>query len=64
LHIYKLELLERAVIHPVFHVSLLKKKLGENVVTSTALPSVDGGGKVRITPVAIMDGKLMKQGRS
>ncbi|KAL5748102.1 hypothetical protein ACOSQ2_025399 [Xanthoceras sorbifolium] len=37
---YKLELLNKSRIYPVFHVSLLKKKIGDNIVVQAELPVV------------------------
>lgn len=50
-----------AAIHPVLHVSLLKKKLRTNAVIATTMPAVDDQGRVKIQPVAILDRKLMKK---
>jgi hypothetical protein len=57
-----LELQKEVAIHLVFHVSLHKKKLSENVVTSTTLTIVGGGGRAKIASVTILDRKLMKKG--
>lgn len=38
---YKLELPNELRIHPVFHVSLLKKKIGEHHLIQGELPTVD-----------------------
>ncbi|KAL4181718.1 hypothetical protein AMTRI_Chr12g272450 [Amborella trichopoda] len=37
---YKLELLTNCRIHPIFHVSFLKKKIGAKVIVQSQLPSV------------------------
>lgn len=37
---YKLKMPSYSKIHPVFHVSLLKKKLGNDVVPQPSLPPV------------------------
>lgn len=39
---YKLKMPSYSKIHPVFHVSLLKKKLGNDVVPQPSLPPVGG----------------------
>lgn len=46
-------------MHPVFHVSLLKKKVGNNTVVSSSLPIMDYCG--RVNPVAILDRKIIKK---
>lgn len=52
---YKLQLLEGAHIHPVFHVSLLKKFVGDLVVPFTELPSLTEEGVVILEPQQILD---------
>lgn len=57
---YQLELPAQSKIHPVFHVSLLKRKLGAHVVPQSTLPHVDTDGILEPEPVAVLDRRLMK----
>ena len=41
---YELELLEGSKIHNVFHVSCLKKDIGQQIVISDTLPPLDDEG--------------------
>ena len=59
---YELKLPEGSLIHPVFHVSLLKKKIGDATIVSSRLPVLDKEGRMQIMPIAILDRKLMKKG--
>jgi len=47
---YELELLEGSKIHNVFHVSYLKKALGQQITTSPNLPPLDEEGQLVLTP--------------
>jgi hypothetical protein len=59
---YELKLPEGSLIHPVFHVSLLKRKIGDAIIMSSKLPVSDKEGRMQIVPIAILDRKLMKKG--
>ncbi|XP_057506036.1 uncharacterized protein LOC130789297 [Actinidia eriantha] len=58
---YRLALPPTSKIHPVFHVSLLNKKLGMGAVVQTDLPLVAEDGHVQLDPVAILDRKIVKK---
>ena len=51
---YKLDLLLEAKIHPVFHVSCLKLKLGQKVHPIPTLPPVDADGQVCVEPIKVL----------
>ncbi|KAK9672296.1 hypothetical protein RND81_12G090300 [Saponaria officinalis] len=58
---YKLKLPSQARIHPVFHISLLRKHEGPAPIVSS-LPEMDDMQQICTEPIAILDRKLMKKG--
>ena len=52
---YKLELPASSRVHPVFHVSCLKKVIGENLLVQTILPELDEEGKIILEPKAVTE---------
>ena len=51
----KLELLPSSRVHPIFHVSCLKKVIGENILVQTILPELDEEGKTILEPEAVTE---------
>ena len=52
---YNLELLVSSRVHPVFHVSCLKKVIGGKFLAQTILPELDEEGKVILEPEAVTE---------
>ena len=52
---YKLELPATSWVHPVFHVSYLKKVIGDMIPIQTILPELDEEGKVILEPEKIFE---------
>ena len=53
--VYKLELPPSSRIHPVLHVSCLKKVIGTNIRAQTVLPELDTEGFIILEPEAILN---------
>lgn len=59
---YKLNLPATSKIHAVFHVSQLKKKLGNNKVVHVDLPGINESGEFDPKPQKILDRKIVRRG--
>ena len=55
---YKLELLVASRVHPVFHVSCLKKVIGDKLPVQTILPELDEEGKIILEPEAVTETRI------
>jgi hypothetical protein len=55
---YKLELPASSRVHPVFHVSCLKKVIGDKIPVQTILSELDEEGKIILEPEAIIDTRI------
>jgi hypothetical protein len=55
---YKLELPASSRVHPVFHVSCLKKVIGDKIPVQTIFPELDKEGKIILEPEAITDTRI------
>ncbi|GMJ10448.1 hypothetical protein HRI_004714000 [Hibiscus trionum] len=58
---YELDLPSHAKLYLVFHVSLLKKKVGANVVTSLNPPKMDDIGQLKVYPALVLDKRMVKR---
>ena len=59
---YKLQLPDHACIHPIFHVSLLERKVGSHTVAPHLLAAITDQGHMLLEPVAILDWRIAKRG--
>ncbi|XP_070057092.1 uncharacterized protein [Nicotiana tomentosiformis] len=59
---YELQLPAESRIHPVFHISQLKKKLGLTVFPAKDPPLSTPEGQLVPEPVAILDQRMIKRG--
>jgi hypothetical protein len=60
---YKLLLPEGVGIHPVFHVSQLKKHLGPRAVPVQGLPLVADDGKIRTEPLQVLETRSLPRNK-
>jgi hypothetical protein len=52
---YQLALPSHSKLHPIFHVSCLKKVIGTKCQTQTNLPELDEEGSIWLYPQAFLD---------
>ncbi|XP_074346320.1 uncharacterized protein LOC141685094 [Apium graveolens] len=59
---YKLRLPAHSKLHPVFHVSLLKKFVGNNPISAEELPDYDQDDIVKLIPDKVLQRRYNKRG--
>ena len=61
---YKSKLPTSSWVHPIFHVSCLKKVIGENIPVQTIFPELDEEGKIILEPEAVTETRTWQLRRS
>jgi hypothetical protein len=61
---YKFHLPDTTTIHPVFHISQLKKHIGPNVIPLPNVPLVTPEGKIKTAPLAVLDERIIQRQRT
>jgi hypothetical protein len=55
---YKLELPPSSCVHPIFHVSCLKKVINNKILVQTILPEINEEGKIILEPETILETRI------
>lgn len=58
---YKLDLPSESCIHPIFHVSCLKRNLGQHITPLPTLPPIDQHGEIKPEPEVVVDRQMVKK---
>lgn len=58
---YRLKLPERSRIHPVFHVSKLKKQIGDGKQAKQVLPILDEEDQMLVSPEAVLQRRMVSR---
>jgi hypothetical protein len=62
---YRLKLLVGSAVHPVFHISCLKKVIGRTNIPTQALSTFDDQGTLQVSPCRILNRRqVRKRGRT
>ena len=56
---YKLQLPPRSSIQPVFHISLMKKKIGSEGTLMPSFPNAMATGELKVEPLKILKPRLV-----